>query len=104
MWGSNPRPLAHKTNTLPTELMEPIWTLPDKNVTIRGGIRTHDLLLRRQTRYPLRYTDLSRTRVHEPLQNLVQKKLQPVGFEPTPLTRMAPKATALTTRPKLLSG
>ena len=22
MWGSNPRPLAHKTNTLPTELME----------------------------------------------------------------------------------
>ena len=26
-------------------------------VIIRGGIRTHDLLLRRQTRYPLRYTD-----------------------------------------------
>jgi hypothetical protein len=24
---------------------------------IRGGIRTRDLLLRRQTRYPLRYTD-----------------------------------------------
>ena len=24
---------------------------------IRGGIRTHDLLLRRQTRYPLRHTD-----------------------------------------------
>ena len=23
MRGSNPRPLAHKTNTLPTELMEP---------------------------------------------------------------------------------
>ena len=22
MWGSNPRPLANKTNTLPTELME----------------------------------------------------------------------------------
>ena len=26
-------------------------------VHIRGGIRTRDLLLRRQTRYPLRYTD-----------------------------------------------
>jgi hypothetical protein len=26
-------------------------------VYIRGGIRTRDLLLRRQTRYPLRYTD-----------------------------------------------
>ena len=24
MRGSNPRPLAHKTNTLPTELMEPV--------------------------------------------------------------------------------
>ena len=28
-----------------------------KKGTIRGGIRTHDLLLRRETRYPLRYTD-----------------------------------------------
>jgi hypothetical protein len=27
------------------------------STSIRGGIRTRDLLLRRQTRYPLRYTD-----------------------------------------------
>ena len=27
--------------------------------------------------------------------------MQPTGFEPVPLARMAPKATALTTRPKL---
>ena len=30
---------------------------------IRGGIRTRDLLLRRQTRYPLRYTDTLQGRV-----------------------------------------
>ena len=30
-----------------------------------------------------------------------KKKLQARGFEPLPLTRMAPKATALTTRPNL---
>jgi hypothetical protein len=29
------------------------------------------------------------------------KKIQARGFEPLPLTRMAPKATALTTRPNL---
>jgi hypothetical protein len=28
--------------------------------------------------------------------------MQPTGFEPVPLTRLAPKASALTTRPKLL--
>ena len=31
---------------------------PNKKGYIRGGIRTRDLLLRRQTRYPLRYTDM----------------------------------------------
>jgi hypothetical protein len=32
------------------------------------------------------------------------KKVQAVGFEPTPLSRLAPKASALTTRPNLLCG
>ena len=37
MWGSNPRPLAHKTNTLPTELMEhlhhsPVYFLSDQSL------------------------------------------------------------------------
>ena len=31
------------------------------------------------------------------------KKVQAVGFEPTPLSRLAPKASALTTRPNLHS-
>jgi hypothetical protein len=32
---------------------------------------------------------------------LKNKKVQAVGFEPTPLSRLAPKASALTTRPNL---
>lgn len=35
MWGSNPRPLAHKTNTLPTELMEQ----PLRHPVIRRRVR-----------------------------------------------------------------
>ena len=31
-----------------------------------------------------------------------RKEMQPMGFEPMPLSRLAPKASALTTRPKLL--
>ena len=35
-----------------------------KNNT-RGGIRTRGLLLRRETRYPLRYTDVSGNRTRQ---------------------------------------
>ena len=41
MRGSNPRLLAHKTNTLPTELMEPPVT-ETKNPAVCGD-RTHAL-------------------------------------------------------------
>jgi hypothetical protein len=34
-----------------------VYSLSFAKKSIRGGIRTRDLLLRRQTRYPLRYTD-----------------------------------------------
>lgn len=52
------------------------WTrVQNDTCYIRGGIRTRDLLLRRQTRYPLRYTDSAEdtdgTLVED---NLAQKK------------------------------
>lgn len=52
----------------------------------RGGIRTRDLLLRRETRYPLRYTDEQKTcsilgRVVKAL-DLSPSGLSPRGFEP----------------------
>ena len=41
MRGSNPRPLAHKTNTLPTELMEPVCLIfaPIKAQDVRMRVR-----------------------------------------------------------------
>ena len=44
------KPYVDKTGTLDR-------LAQNDGVYIRGGIRTRDLLLRRQTRYPLRYTD-----------------------------------------------
>jgi hypothetical protein len=41
MRGSNPRPLAHKTNTLPTELMEHVcrtW-LPASHISVESRVR-----------------------------------------------------------------
>ena len=49
-------PLPPRT---PLSLFSPIYHHRLPGAHIRGGIRTRDLLLRRQTRYPLRYTDLA---------------------------------------------
>ena len=56
MRGSNPRPLAHKTNTLPTELMEQYSWRETKKI-VPGGTRTPNPQIRSLMRYPLRHWD-----------------------------------------------
>jgi hypothetical protein len=66
---SNSRPPAPKAGIIPLDqspLLVAIrpsshiyFTHPHRKTFTRGGIRTRDLLLRRETRYPLRYTGIN---------------------------------------------
>ena len=49
---------APHTREVPSSILGSNIFSPDQKIT-RGGIRTRGLLLRRETRYPLRYTDIS---------------------------------------------
>ena len=54
---SGPQPLMLTTTLYHQQLfLNPAKCM--SKICIRGGIRTRDLLLRRQTRYPLRHTDI----------------------------------------------
>ena len=54
--------------------------------------------IQRRLAWPLRKDDTHKSRTYH---FFFQKDVQAVGFEPTPLSRLAPKASALTTRPNL---
>jgi hypothetical protein len=73
------------------------------DVTIHHWRRTSKRLWRSRVSIPVP-ADCEPTALPSELHPLTADKkyvLQPMGFEPMPLSRLAPKASALTTRPKL---
>ena len=60
----DPATANETSKTVPTKTLD--WAVPDKklqNAPTHDGIRTHNLCLRRATRYPLRYASLKGVRV-----------------------------------------